>query len=651
MFSALMVSYSGSMGGAERVLIDLAPALGDQACLACPEGPLAEAARAAGVRVWPLPERSAALRGARLAALARIAAHRRELRALVRDLEPSIVVANGSRPALALLMPPPLRGAPPVVFMQHDFLRGRVVGELVRGAARRAALVIVPSRAVASDLGPRVAAVVVHPGVDAERFELLPDPEQPPVVLVLGALVGWKQPQLALEVLALVRRQRPEVRLRIVGAPFDADGERLLDRMRARATRPDLAGAVSFPGAVPDPAASLTQASCLLHCAPREPFGMVVLEALAAGRPVVAPDAAGPREILAEGAGQLYPPGDAVSAAECVIRALETPELRTALPDQFTLPAARERFAAAVSPLRTLRTPRPAAQLALVTVTHNSARELGALLRSAAQHLPGARVIVVDNASTDDTVAVARGAANALVVELAENGGFGAGSNAGLRLVDEPVTALVNPDVELLDDSLLALAAELAHADRLLAPLVLSADGSRQDTVHALPASAAELVSALLPPRALPGRFGVRLAPWHASSPRRVGWAVGCAVLARSETLRRLGPFDERTFLYGEDLELGLRARAAGVDTWFWPSARVLHTGGHATARAFAGEPFELLARARHDAVERGLGAGRARLDDRVQALTFASRALLKRALGIDAERERRQLAAVRRLS
>lgn len=649
MFSALMVSYSGSLGGAERVLIDLAPALGDQACLACPEGPLAEAARAAGVRVWPLPERSAALRGDRLAALARLAAHRRELRALVRDLEPSIVIANGSRPAVALLVPPPLRDAPPIVFMHHDFLPGPAVGAIVRAAARRAALVIVPSRAVASDLG--VASVVVHPGVDVDRFDPRAQPEQPPVVLVLGALVGWKQPQLALDVLATVRVRRPDVRLRMVGAPIDADGERLLESMRKRGGQPDLAGAVSFPGAVSDPAAELARASCLLHCAPREPFGMVVLEALAASRPAVAPDAAGPREILAEGAGQLYPPGDAASAAECVIRALETPELHTALPDQFALPAARERFAAVVAPLAVPRAPRPAAQLALVTVTHNSARELGTLLRSAAQHLPGARVIVVDNGSADDTVAVARSAPNATLIELAENRGFGAGSNAGLRLVDEPVTALVNPDVELLDDSLLALAAELAEADRLLAPLVLSADGSRQDTVHALPASAAELVSALLPPRALPGRFGVRLAPWHASRPRRVGWAVGCAVLARTGTLRRLGPFDERTFLYGEDLELGLRARAAGIDTWFWPSARVLHTGGHATSRTFADEPFELLARARHDAVERGLGARRARLDDRVQALTFGSRRLLKSALGIDAERERRQLAAVRRLS
>jgi glycosyltransferase involved in cell wall biosynthesis/GT2 family glycosyltransferase len=659
---ALMVSYSGSMGGAERVLLDLAPALGAEPCLACPEGPLAQLAAAMGIRVLPLRERSPVLRGDRLGALTRLAAHRRELRALLRDLEPRIVIANGSRSALALLWPRRPRDAPPIVFMQHDFLPGRAVAAIVRGAASRAALVVVPSRAVASDLGPRAAAVVVPPGVDVERFDPSAVPEQPAVILVLGAIVGWKQPQLALEAVALLRRQLPDVRLRIVGAPMDPDGPRLLEALRERAARPDLAGVVEFPGAVPDPVQELARASCLLHCAPGEPFGMVVLEALAAGRPVVAPAAAGPQEILGLGLGDsgglVYPPGDAAAAAHAVAEALaQRSELgaagRSIARERFGLDAARARFAAALAPLTVPlpRAPHAATPLVLVTVTHNSARELEALLRSAAHHLPGVRVIVVDNASADDTGRVARAAENASLVELPDNRGFGAASNAGMQRVSEPVTALVNPDVELLDDTLLQLATEAARSDRLLAPLVLSTDGSRQDTVHALPASLPEMLSAVLPPRALPGRLGAWLSPWRSERPRAVGWAVGCAVVARTETLRGLGPFDDRTFLYGEDMELGLRARAAGIETWFWPSARVLHTGAHATSKAFAGEPFELLARARHDAVARGLGDGRARRDDRVQALTFRSRILFKSALGIDAERERRQLAAVRRLS
>jgi GT2 family glycosyltransferase len=286
---------------------------------------------------------------------------------------------------------------------------------------------------------------------------------------------------------------------------------------------------------------------------------------------------------------------------------------------------------------------------ALVTVSHNSAAELGALLRSVVRHLPGVRIVVVDNASRDDTVAVARGCAQAVVVALTENVGFGRANNRGLAEVSEPVAVLVNPDVELLDDSVRALAAQAAAgSDRLLAPLVLSPDGSRQDTVHPAPASAPDVVRALVPPALVPGRAGVWLAPWRSAAPRRVGWAVGCAIAARTDTLRRLGPFDESIFLYGEDMELGLRAAAAGVPTWFWPAARVCHHRAHSSAVAFGGEPFERLAAARHDVVGRRLGRRRAALDDALQTLTFASRIALKTVLRRPTGRERAQLRALR---
>src|SRR3954449_6145038 len=62
--------------------------------------------------------------------------------------------------------------------------------------------------------------------------------------LVLGAIVPWKRPDLALEIAALAARELPELRLRIAGEPLDAHGEALLARLRERAGRPDLAGRV-----------------------------------------------------------------------------------------------------------------------------------------------------------------------------------------------------------------------------------------------------------------------------------------------------------------------------------------------------------------------------------------------------------------------
>jgi N-acetylglucosaminyl-diphospho-decaprenol L-rhamnosyltransferase len=411
-----------------------------------------------------------------------------------------------------------------------------------------------------------------------------------------------------------------------------------------------------------DAAHALRDASCLFHCADSEPFGLVVLEALASARPVIAPASGGPAELIDDEVGRLYPPGDAQAAAARLVEVLGDPGLggrlgqegRRRAEARHGLDGARERWRAAVAG------PVPAAPasrgegLALVTVTHDSERELAALLRSVERHLPAARVLVVDSASSDGSVAVARSFGERVrVLELDANVGFGTASNRGVEAVSEPVVALVNPDVELLDASLADLAGELARPglpERIAAPLVLLPDGARQDSVHPLPLSASDLARSLVPPDALPGALGLRLAPWRSRGPRRVGWAVGCCLVARAATLRRLGPFDERIFLYAEDLDLGMRAGAAGVETWFWPAARVLHKRAHSSDRAFGGEPFELLAHERRQVIGRQRGRRAAKLDDMAQTATFATRFALKRMLGRGAERERRQLETINRV-
>ena len=280
-----------------------------------------------------------------------------------------------------------------------------------------------------------------------------------------------------------------------------------------------------------------------------------------------------------------------------------------------------------------------------MTVSHDSAAELRALLDSVERRLPGTRVVIADSGSAD-------GSRELATIDMGANVGYGRGVNAAIRQVQEPVTVVVNPDVELIDDSLSRLAEELLRPgapERLLAPVVQRPDGSRQDSVQLEPASAPLMLSALVPPAALPGPLRRAVEPWRSETPRRVGWAVGCCVAGRTETLLRLGPFDESIFLYGEDLELGLRARDEGVETWFWPDARIVHHGAHSTERSFGGEAFELLARQRREVVARRRGARRARLDDVQQAVTFADRIALKRLMRRRADRERAQLAALRR--
>ena len=94
----LLISYSGVLGGAERALVDFADALGTDTCLACPPGAHADAARARGLRVFVLPDRGLELRGQRVLAAARLAAHARETRALIEALEPELVPSSCGGP-------------------------------------------------------------------------------------------------------------------------------------------------------------------------------------------------------------------------------------------------------------------------------------------------------------------------------------------------------------------------------------------------------------------------------------------------------------------------------------------------------------------------------------------------------------------------
>jgi N-acetylglucosaminyl-diphospho-decaprenol L-rhamnosyltransferase len=284
---------------------------------------------------------------------------------------------------------------------------------------------------------------------------------------------------------------------------------------------------------------------------------------------------------------------------------------------------------------------------AIVTVIHDSEAELGGLLDSVARWLdPSPRVIVVDSASSDGGGTLARHW-GAEVVELDGNPGFGAANNAGLELVREPVTALVNPDVVLLDDRLAQLAELAASHEALEVPRLLNADGSVQDSAHPLPGTVESFVPALVPRPLLPRALRRRYEPWRSDEARPVGWAIAACLAARTELLRRLGPFDPHAFLFYEDMELCLRARDLGVPTMLRPEIRLRHLGGTSTERALGSRALELHARRRREVL-----AGRGRLalaiDDASEAATFGLRAAARRLAGRGGELERARLRALR---
>ena len=220
----VIVSYSGVLGGAERILLDCATRLGEPVVVACPEGPLAEAVRAAGLEHAALQERPLRLGAAHARGLAGL---EREVHALAVRRRPSALVAWGARAVLATA---PLRRRPPLLAVHMDLLPRRGVAAAVRWATRRADGVAAASEAI--------AAAVAAPRHDpASRRRPRPlrrragAPTGAPRALALAALVPWKRPDLALEVAARV----PGLRLELAGAPIPGDSGAL--RARARGAR------------------------------------------------------------------------------------------------------------------------------------------------------------------------------------------------------------------------------------------------------------------------------------------------------------------------------------------------------------------------------------------------------------------------------
>jgi glycosyltransferase involved in cell wall biosynthesis len=344
----LLVAQSGLLGGAERVLLDWSGALNGPVLLACPPGPLAAAATEAALDVVELAERPLQRRGRTARAALGLLGLTRELAAVARRHRPAVVVVSGPRPILAAAGAP-LSGAG-LVAVHHDLASGPT-GRMLRAASARCDAVIATSGAIGRAVDPAGRRLgrttVIHPGVDASHWALPDPPPGPPRALYLGALVPWKRADLALEIAARV----PGLALDLVGAPLPGDPPDFAAALRARAAQPDLAGRVRFLGAVSDPRPSLAAAHCLLHCADREPFGLALVEALAAGRPVAAPAAGGPLEIVTLGCGRLYAPGDAAAGAAAVRAVLADPAAPAAAREraaQFDAAAAARRFARVV---------------------------------------------------------------------------------------------------------------------------------------------------------------------------------------------------------------------------------------------------------------------------------------------------------------
>jgi len=285
----------------------------------------------------------------------------------------------------------------------------------------------------------------------------------------------------------------------------------------------------------------------------------------------------------------------------------------------------------------------------IVVVTWECADYLAALVASMNRLLDGSQeLVVVDNASSDDpSAALETWRGPKLFTRLNENRGFGAANNVGVSKASGEAVVLLNPDCELLDDSLDELARVALELHALVGPRILNPDGSRQPSASGRPVGFWPWFQVLVPGRFCPSAIRRRIEPWRLERRTKAAWLTGACVAAPRSLLEGLGPFDSSIHLYSEDMELGLRAGKRGVASYFCPeTARVVHRADASSGRRFSDSGLSLATGNRRLVVRRLFGAGAERRAWWAERSKLGLRVLAKRLLGIERERDRAALAA-----
>ncbi len=342
----LFVNHAAVLGGGELSLLDLVRGLPGRASVVLfEEGPLQDRLREEGVpvRVLPASERVLGVRRDQRAGPAAawgVAALALRLARVARGHH--VLYANSMK-ALAVAGLAGRLARRPVVWHLRDLLvdehfspsKRRVAVGLARWTATR---VVANSRATRDAFvaagGDRDRVETIYNGVDVDasaavtpgdvaRLRLEIGLGEAPVVGVFSRLAAWKGQEVLLAAIA----DQPDVHALVVGGALFAADAGVAASLAALAERLGITGRVHVLGARDDVPALLRVCTVVAHTSTApEPFGRVIVEAMAAGRPIVATAAGGAVELVDDGrTGLLVPPGDARALGHALRQLLADP--------------------------------------------------------------------------------------------------------------------------------------------------------------------------------------------------------------------------------------------------------------------------------------------------------------------------------------
>jgi GT2 family glycosyltransferase len=243
-------------------------------------------------------------------------------------------------------------------------------------------------------------------------------------------------------------------------------------------------------------------------------------------------------------------------------------------------------------------------KVSIVIVNWNAGVLLRDAMLSICEHHEGAvhKVVVVDNNSSDNSLALFEEAATGQpfqieIVRNALNKGFGAACNQGARLVDSEFILFFNPDARLYAGSLSTplryLAAPENAAVGVCGAQLIDEYGHVARTCARFPSAAGYAAQAVGLNR-LPWfrSMDLHMGDWDHLDTRRVDHVIGAFYLMRTAVFRTLKGFDERFFVYLEDLDLSYRTRAAGWEIVYLADAKAFHAGGGTSRQILATRLF-----------------------------------------------------------
>lgn len=224
--------------------------------------------------------------------------------------------------------------------------------------------------------------------------------------------------------------------------------------------------------------------------------------------------------------------------------------------------------------------------LTTIIVSYNTRHLLDeclASLHAAAGPIGGSACVVVDNASRDGSAEhLAERHAEARLIRLPQNVGFGRANNAALPHVHTPYVLLLNTDAFMSPQSLRASIDHMqAHPEcGVVGAQLLNRDGSPQPSARNFPTPWNVFLLHAGLGRFFPGTPSIDPPTRNATGPQPCDWVPGCYLLIRKSVVDQVGLFDPLFFLYAEEVDLCKRVKQAGWQVHCLPGARVVHLGG-----------------------------------------------------------------------